>query len=186
MTFSYYQNPKFVFKQGARVKGNVDAQTIGESLSQIEQEEGGVTAEAVVDAARPEEAPLHPCFTWDDSVAAEEYRKGEARNLVRVVQVEVEEQQPAVTAFVNVRMTDPGTNNTTTAYVSGKKVAQNVGMFDHAWRAAKSRVDSAQRSLEDLERMVEAYGGEADKDRVDLVRQAIEGVKTAGAALSAD
>lgn len=186
MSFSYHQHPKFTFKPGSRVKGGVDAQTIGEALSQIEKEEGGVTPESVVDAARPEDAPMHPCFTWDDSVAAEEYRKSEARNLVRVIQVEVQEREPAVTAFVNVQMVDPGANTGSTAYVSGEKVAKDVGMFDHAWRAAKGRVDSAQRSLEELERMVSAYGGEAHKDQADLVRQAIDSVKAASEVLSND
>lgn len=180
MSFSYYTSPKFVFKEGARVKGGVDAQTIGETLSQIEREEGGITPEAVVEVARPEDSPLHPCFTWDDRVAAEEYRKGEARNLVRVVRVEVEEQQASVPAFVNVKLVDAGASRSGfSAYVSGEKVAKTIGMFDHAWRAAQDRMAAAQRSLEDLERMVEAYGGTDGGERVELVRQAMEGIAAA-------
>jgi len=180
MSFSYYSSPKFTFKPGARVKGGVDAQTIGEALSDIEREEGAITPEAVVDSARPEDSPLHPCFTWDDRVAAEEFRKSEARNLVRVVRVEAPEAAPSIPAFVNVQQTDEGAARTTfSAYVSSEKVAKNVGMFDYAWRAAHERVMSAQRSLADLERMVEAYGGESDQERAEVVRLALAEVEAA-------
>ena len=38
MSFSYYtdtNNPKYVFTQGARVKGGVEAQIVGEALARI-------------------------------------------------------------------------------------------------------------------------------------------------------
>jgi hypothetical protein len=64
----------------------------------------------VIDDARPEEAPLHPAFEWDDGAAAEEYRRLQARNLINSLVVYVErgpKQEPAeVRAFVNV--TDHG------------------------------------------------------------------------------
>lgn len=66
----------------------VPAEVAGMEIRRIEQESGGfITPAAVVDAARPEDAPLHPVFTWDDSRAAELYRREEARHLIRSVRV---------------------------------------------------------------------------------------------------
>jgi hypothetical protein len=41
----------------------------------------------VVEAARPAKAPLHPCFDWDDKIAAEKYRLQQARMITRNIQI---------------------------------------------------------------------------------------------------
>ncbi len=46
---------------------------------------GVITPKLIVDAARPEDSPLHGQFTWDDTEAAEKYREWQARALLRVV-----------------------------------------------------------------------------------------------------
>ena len=92
----------------------VNAQIIGERLDLLEQGHGSLTPAAVVDDARPEESPLHPCFTWVDSEAAEKWRLSEARYLMRSVAVVIErpaqdgasdEKREPITirAFYNVR-----------------------------------------------------------------------------------
>ena len=179
------QAPRYSFKPGARIKGGVDAQTVGETLHQIAEEEGGITPAVVVNVSRPEDAPLHPCFTWDDAVAAEEHRKSEARNLVRVVRVEPTEEQAPVPAFVNITRVDEGASRKSFSYyVPSDVVATDANLFDSAWRAAYERVESARRGLQDLERLVETYGGGAD--RSELVRQALKGVDAARAAMAQD
>ncbi|MFN2592332.1 MAG: hypothetical protein ABR532_05805 [Candidatus Dormibacteria bacterium] len=45
------------------------------------------TLEAVVEAARPEESPIHGHFTWDDTAAAHERRLDQAASLVRMVHI---------------------------------------------------------------------------------------------------
>lgn len=76
----------------------VSADTVGEELEAIEQENGRVTKEAIVDRARPEDSPMHPLFEWNDPVAAEEYRKDQAhmiiRNLVIVIAPAEKESEP--------------------------------------------------------------------------------------------
>lgn len=49
---------------------------------------GNLDPVAVVEAARDEASPLHSCFTWDDSEAADQFRLIEARKLIQV-QVEL-------------------------------------------------------------------------------------------------
>ena len=52
---------------------------------------GNLTPDALVDANRPEDAPLHKDFEWDDKVAAEEYRRDQARYIIRSVSIVTEE-----------------------------------------------------------------------------------------------
>lgn len=54
-------------------------------LLAIRSEYGTLTPANVVDAARAEDHPLHSRFEWDDAVAGEKYRLGQARQLIRVV-----------------------------------------------------------------------------------------------------
>lgn len=51
----------------------------------------GLTKESLVEASRPVDAPLHGEFEWDDRIAAEEYRKGQAGLIIRNLAVVMEE-----------------------------------------------------------------------------------------------
>jgi len=69
-------------REGARLSAE-QAQVVGEELETLP----AITAQSVVEAARPEEARLHPFFEWDDVRAAELYREEQARHLIRSVNV---------------------------------------------------------------------------------------------------
>lgn len=62
---------------------------IKNELKSIYEQEGNLTPEAVVRKAEDPENPLHPCFTWDDSEAADKWRQEEARILIRSFRVEI-------------------------------------------------------------------------------------------------
>ena len=66
-----------------KIKGlyPVKAQEVGEELERIYAERGKMEAKYIVDESRPEEATLHPCFEWNDPVAAELYREHQARKI---------------------------------------------------------------------------------------------------------
>lgn len=49
---------------------------------------GELTPQIVVDEARPDCAPLHDRFEWDNDVAGEKYRIVQAQQLIRSVQIE--------------------------------------------------------------------------------------------------
>jgi hypothetical protein len=95
----------FIFRNG-RYHG-LDAAIVGEELTRIYNEHGALSAQVVVDAARPEDAPLHPAFEWDDSTAAEAYRREQARTLIKVVRVRESEDKPSAPAFLNVTTLGP-------------------------------------------------------------------------------
>jgi hypothetical protein len=64
----------------------------GKELERIYDKHGALRAQIVVDEARPDDAPLHPAFEWDDLVAAEYYRREQARSLIKTVQVVREDE----------------------------------------------------------------------------------------------
>jgi hypothetical protein len=59
------------------------------ALAALEDSEGRLMADAVVDAARDPSSALHPCFEWDDTAAAHEHRLDQARRLIVSVKLEV-------------------------------------------------------------------------------------------------
>jgi hypothetical protein len=76
----------YKWASNAYVKG--DAQKVGEALDDLQADNGQrLTPRVVVDAARPIESPLHPCFEWDDLRAAELFREEQARTVVRSIRV---------------------------------------------------------------------------------------------------
>lgn len=56
-------------------------------LDAIRAEHGRLDPGLVVDAARPEDHPLHDRFEWDDSIAGEAYRRVQAHRLIQAVRI---------------------------------------------------------------------------------------------------
>jgi hypothetical protein len=95
----------YQWKSGSRIKANPE-----EAGKQFEElaETVGLTAETVLDANRPEDAPLHGEFEWRDDIAAEEWRKQQARHLINCICYTVENQDS--NAQVRAFFTTPETN----------------------------------------------------------------------------
>lgn len=96
-------NLKEYFARAGSHFSDQDAQVIGPELERL----GDSRADEIVNAARSEHSPLHPYFEWDDSIAAEEYRKRQARNMAAAIVVKVVDrrgQPQEVRAFHAVRI----------------------------------------------------------------------------------
>lgn len=93
----------YKFKSGSHIKA--DPQIAGELLERLEAE-NNLTAKALVDANRDEDAPLHNEFEWNDSVAAEAYRETQARHIINCIEIVKEETEP-VRAFFNITRGEP-------------------------------------------------------------------------------
>lgn len=97
------------WKPAAHVK--IDAQLAGIELERIKTAHNGrLDPEFVVTAARDERNPLHEHFEWDDAIAAEYYREGQASHLIRCIEIvhapsEDTEARP-IRAFVSVAQED--------------------------------------------------------------------------------
>lgn len=72
---------KIVWKDGlGSFYQGVKAEEVVAELNKISTET--ITPEQVLDAARDENSLLHRFFEWDDSVAAEKYRKSQAQQML--------------------------------------------------------------------------------------------------------
>lgn len=98
-----------------------DAQLIADEISAIGE---APTAADIVDAARNERSELHKCFEWDDSVAAERWRRKQARDIVHHL-VFIEEQIPTDRPEIRIRYTE-GANN---GYKETKKIVRNQDAY---------------------------------------------------------
>lgn len=85
---------------GSLYKG-VKAEDVVAELSKINSD--AITPEQVLDAARDENSLLHQFFEWDDSVAAEKYRKSQAQQmLLKITYVTDDEDTKPKRYFHNI------------------------------------------------------------------------------------
>lgn len=139
------------WRPGSRV--GLDAQRAGEALSRIQKAHNGLLEpEAIIEAAKDEASPLHPHFEWDDAAAAGEYRKEQARELVRSLTVDISRsnvETKAVRAFVNVDVAgEKGYVSTFTAMASTdlrKQVLERAFAELEAWRARHAELSELAR-----------------------------------------
>lgn len=84
----------------------VSAQLAGEICESLDAI-GCLSAQRLVDVSRPTNAPLHDAFEWDDAIAGEEWRKNQARLIIRsIVVVPDVQKKEAVRAFFKVEQAD--------------------------------------------------------------------------------
>jgi hypothetical protein len=87
---------------------------------------------ALVAVARDPRNPLHRRFEWDDTIASEKYRLGQAEDLIRQVNVTREDTTPTVRLFVAQRVVDDDPTSvargtyTTIAAIKGDERAQEL------------------------------------------------------------
>lgn len=84
---------------------SVDPQIAGEMCEKLEAD-GKLTAKELVNANRPESAPLHSAFEWDDAIAAESYREEQARHIMSCL-ITVREDAPSTRAYFNIVRSEP-------------------------------------------------------------------------------
>jgi len=184
--------PKSAKRAAQRVVFTRERQTIAgvtpdetlDELTRIQQRDGDLTAKAVVNESRPNEAPLHPIFEWDDEVAGERYREHQATNLIRSVRV-VEEAPTEPIEVKSVTVTTPAFVNvspvgTPGVYKNPTEVAESVSYLAIATENAVRQVAAAQRALEDLRRIADERGD----DRASLIVAALSSIEVAREAVA--
>lgn len=112
-----FESKKFSWRSGYSYK--VSADTVGGVLEDIEKRDGVVTSESFLDYSRPEDSSTHGLFEWDDSIAAEKYRKRQATQIINQLEVQIVYEESlqdeaqvevipiVVSAYVNVRKKAP-------------------------------------------------------------------------------
>lgn len=148
----------YKFKSGNTYRG-VDAKTVGDELERIRlARDGRLVTGDVVEASRPETAPLHSVFTWDDEKAAEAYRHFEARHLIREVVVVTQLGQAPKQAYWSISIaTQPADESDPLSggrfYQSAVVVAADPDVYYSALEIMLRKMESAQHSLEQLQRL---------------------------------
>ena len=65
---------------------NADAKKVYEEIKDTK-----LTPQEVLEKAKDEDSELHKCFEWDDSIAAEKYRYGQARKVIQLLVIRNED-----------------------------------------------------------------------------------------------
>ena len=128
---------------------SADPQKVADELSVLGND---ITPQEIVDAARDETSELHKCFTWDDTEAAEKWRKQEARFLIHnLVWV-----QPEVKESVPVRLYYKTDNET--GYKPTRLIMQNPDEYQSLLKRAMAELTvfrDKYKSLSELEGVFE-------------------------------
>jgi hypothetical protein len=149
------------------VPKDTDADAIARELARIAKAQGSLTAEAVVNAASEKSSAMHALFTWDDDAAAAKWRLHQARNIIRAVQVVVDDQ-PSRSVYVHVGQRS--------AYQPMERVVERADLYALALAAAHVRLNAAAAALGELRLAAE---GAADGEQMAKISMAISALETA-------
>lgn len=142
-----------------------------ERIRQLENEHGELTVETILKDAKKRSSPLHDYFQWDDAKAAHEWRKEQARRLIRGVRLVIHESETKVRQVGYVR--DPNKDYHDGGYVSTVSLR---GDKDRARDALIAELDRAEASLARAYDVADALGLSGE---VEALRARVSGVRSA-------
>ena len=174
LTNGGFVSKKYVFKNSF-VTANVEANVVGNELDRIHQKHGALRPNDVVDEAKPEDAPLHPVFEWDDEVAGQQWRVHTARNLIRSVHVVTDNKEPSA-VYVNIQ-----NNDKQREYQPIEMVVNKPDLYAMAIYEAQQRINAAQKSLENLQDA--AQNSDIDTTQLAAIQIAMKALSTASEAI---
>ncbi len=128
---------------------SVSPQIAGEFLTQLENRDGQLKPSVIVAESLPSSAPLHRCFQWDDSIAGQQYREQQARNLMGnlvtiVTTTTTEEPRPiSMRAFVNIPQP-------TSRYISMENALSSEDTYTQLKDKAWAELSSFQAKYKDI------------------------------------
>lgn len=161
-----------------RSVGGIAPDVVAGELDRLYRQHKEITPTAVVAAARPKGAVLHPAFEWDNRKAGDEYRLWQARQIVRSVTIVNTETGTESPAYVHVTVAQQAEGQ----YLPAQIVIENVDLFARALSELQGKVRALQIAVAELEGMAREGG---DSDRLLHVALAIKALETANTALAA-
>lgn len=142
-----------------------------ERIRKLESEHGEVTAEVVLRDARKKSSPLHPYFEWDDRLAAHEWRKEQARRLIREVRLVIHESETTVRRIGYVR--DPDKEYHDPGYVSTVVLRNDKQRAREALVAELDRAEAALARAYDVADALDLTG------EIESLRARLHGIRSA-------
>ena len=144
----------YQFRKGFKHKVTADvAGAVCEGL----EKKGKLTGEQLVEVSRPEDAPLHKEFDWDDAVAGEKWRVHQARMIINSLVVIAPETNTEVRKFYNIQMSKDDRK-----YESIEAVMQKVEKRDILLRSAMRELSALRKkyaALSELAKVFDAIDG---------------------------
>jgi hypothetical protein len=109
MVYKEFKAVKHEWREGFPSHG-VNANDANAVLDAIYERDGAITPEAIVDAARPKTAVLHPLIEWDRTKAALQFQLGQARDIraaIKTVYVRLIDETPKDPLIVQTWIAHP-------------------------------------------------------------------------------
>ena len=135
----------------------IKAQVVGEHFERLEKQQGHITPKIVLESARSETSAIHPCFEWNDDVAAEKYRETQAGLLIRNLTVKMietgEKQTEPVRAYVSIKQSD------SSEFISLQNVLKDDELTQQMLEQAKNELNAFVKkysALQELSKVFEA------------------------------
>lgn len=132
-----------------------DAQKVADEIGMIQRDESGnLKSQQIVDAARDNpNSELYKCFEWDDSIAAERYRRKQACDIMChlvYVEQEVPKDRPEIRINYCTRVGE--------GFAETKKIVRNEDQYksllEKAWAELRS-FKARYSMLEELREIME-------------------------------
>lgn len=160
-----------IYEYKIGMKLPVSAQVAGEVCEELEQR-NGLTPHNLVEVSRPNDAPTHDLFEWDDTVAAEKYREVQARQVIRLIVKVPEKSQSDEPTRAFVSITTHETKRPECCYRSIDRVLRDASsreaMLDNARRElmAFQRKYNQFKELADVFRAIDFFAGNLLEEEV--------------------
>jgi len=116
-------------------------------ITEIYEQENKVTPDLLVEYSRPEDAPLHNRFEWDDTLAGHQYRKVQARHIINTVKIEIPNQTEAEVTPAMVSVVD---ENNDRAYIPTVVAMLDVNMREFVLSEAMHHLNGARERYQSL------------------------------------
>jgi hypothetical protein len=157
------------WKQNVPSKG-IEAEKAHKALEAIRARDNGLTDDAILKAAAAKNHVLHNWFEWDDSAAAIQYRRDQARLLIRSLEVVYVETPDLKTRVYEVEHKSRPQDPQRTVYTTTEEVLANPESRDRliaeAIRAAMQfrrrfkMLHELDSLINEIDRVVERLGTE--------------------------
>lgn len=158
------------WKQNVPNKG-IDAAKAHTALESIRSKNNGLTDDIIVTTAAAKNHVLHKWFEWDDSVAANEHRRAQARLLIRSLEITYTEAPGIKSRVYEVQHKSRPQDEGRTVYTTTEEVLENPESRDRLIaEAIKSAMQFRRRFralhelnslISEIDKTLEKLGAEA-------------------------
>ena len=150
-----------------RFSTTIEPEVAHREFQRIEAKVGAVTPQALLDASRPDGAPLHGLFEWDNTRAAERWRLNQAQEIISSLRIVVREGEPEMPAMAYLSVGASGDRR-------HKGFLPMTSVVDNRARRVQFLLGEL-RNLEGILRRTEAFGEmEPLRDAIRQIRRDLQ------------